>query len=157
MTINFLPLTSNRFASWILPQTYHHRWSEKSEEVDCRPQLLIMWMTEFLQSTEFFKLTRLIKTLIKPNFCVPPLYPDSTHPLIKLSVHPKLHPFIHFHCWTNQYFIMCNRSVSFLLQVIDNCQCLLDERKVVEDLMNKCEKISSKIEDMLKSRLEVLS
>lgn len=38
-------------------------------------------------------------------------------------------------------------------QLIENCQCLLEERKVVENLMNQCEKISSKIQDMLTSRL----
>ncbi|KAJ7385779.1 ATP-dependent helicase smarcad1 [Desmophyllum pertusum] len=38
-------------------------------------------------------------------------------------------------------------------QLIDNCQSLLEERKVVENLMNKCENISNKIQDMLNSRL----
>ncbi|RMX46069.1 hypothetical protein pdam_00001996 [Pocillopora damicornis] len=35
----------------------------------------------------------------------------------------------------------------------DNCQSLLEERKAVEKLMNKCESISNKIQDMLNSRL----
>ncbi|XP_078375262.1 SWI/SNF-related matrix-associated actin-dependent regulator of chromatin subfamily A containing DEAD/H box 1-like isoform X2 [Oculina patagonica] len=38
-------------------------------------------------------------------------------------------------------------------QLIDNCQSLLEERKVVENLMNKCENIANKIQDMLNSRL----
>lgn len=38
-------------------------------------------------------------------------------------------------------------------ELIDNCQSLLEERKAVEKLMNKCESISNKIQDMLNSRL----
>ncbi|XP_022785581.1 SWI/SNF-related matrix-associated actin-dependent regulator of chromatin subfamily A containing DEAD/H box 1-like [Stylophora pistillata] len=40
-------------------------------------------------------------------------------------------------------------------ELIDNCQSLLEERKAVEKLMNKCENISNKIQDMLNSRLSV--
>ncbi|KAM7452234.1 ATP-dependent helicase smarcad1 [Porites harrisoni] len=42
-------------------------------------------------------------------------------------------------------------------QLIENCQSLLDERKGVEHLMNKCEEISSKIQDMLTLRLSAIN
>ncbi|XP_068755461.1 SWI/SNF-related matrix-associated actin-dependent regulator of chromatin subfamily A containing DEAD/H box 1-like [Montipora capricornis] len=42
-------------------------------------------------------------------------------------------------------------------QLIDNCQCLLEERKAVEELMSKCEKISNKIQNILTSRLTAIN
>lgn len=42
-------------------------------------------------------------------------------------------------------------------QVIDNCHSLLEERKAVDKLMKKCEKISSKIQDILSARLTAIN
>ena len=61
--------------------------------------------------------------------------------------------------FSSQSFVLVVLSltfdVAFSLQLIDKCQSLLEERKVVENLMNKCEDISNRIQNMLNSRLNV--
>lgn len=57
-----------------------------------------------------------------------------------------------FDSW-NDLVSKLNSAKTLSSQLIEKCQSLLEERKVVENLMNKCEDIANRIQDMLNSRL----